>query len=211
MSKFDNAQVTEYSNGGDAMKGICWYFLDLNTEGMRKILREQIEEEVEETLEEGRKEGFALASLYFGEENQGFTQQKDELKAQLKNKRSEIYDLWELFITRTVRFQLIYDALFFVSMIVTVVAFLTGVFNVALISFIVFGLFTLTAGLNNIYSNLSYYLTGGNIIFNNLLDAYNQYGALEAKIRLADGHGFSHEENEAKWIYTTSHEITSPV
>ena len=187
---------------------------DLNE--TKRIIRDRIEGEVEGTLEDERKEAFSLNAIELCDSIACMaTQQKEVMRIdtlkQLDEQRSRIITLWELFITRTALFQIWTDIFAKVGVIAAVVAFFLKAYGVALAIFAFALIFILMPLFGDLYSEISYITTGSGLIFDTLLEEYNRYGKLEARLFLADYRGLSHfKRDQKRWIYTTTHIIEAP-
>ena len=179
----------------------------------KRIIRDRVQVEVENTLEEEREESFSLNTIELCDSISCMaTQQKEVMRIdtlrQLEDQRFKIIALWELFITRTALFQIWTDIFSRVGIIIAVIAFFCKIYGIAIVAFFFAMIFIVISLSENLYSQASYLATGSGRIFDMLLEEYNRYGKLEARLFLADYRGLSHfKKGQKRWIYTTTHII----
>ena len=188
----------------------------VDLEGAKQDMRDRIKIEVEGNLEDEREDGFKEAKEGLEEQISAMdviqkeTIRVDTLK-QLNSQKFKIIALIDLFITKTVLFQIWFDIITKLSFFIGIFAILFKAYKVSAIAFMIMLLLIMIGRLEDLYGNISYLVTGTGRTVNKLLDAYHYYGELEARLFLADFRGFSHTERDRKtWVYTTSHTKTAP-
>lgn len=176
----------------------------------KQIAEEQIVANVEGVLEEEREEGFVEGSLDCCDEILALSDEdkdllRENLVKDLQERRFRILGMIELFINRWVFLQIAVDVFLRIGTIIAIIALALKCFVVAIVLFLLVIQLMIISSVDEMYSEFSYVFIGGRLLIDRLLIEYYFYGKTEAKIALADRHGFSPKREQKRWVYTSTH------
>ena len=201
----------------DFLYKIVLFFRD-DIEMTKRLIRERIGQEAEGIYENARAYEYVSSKAELSEDLTKMSGKEKEMiriemLKDMEKIRDEIYQLWELLIFRTAKFQVAVDSSWKIALLAAIICLLFGFFMPALVLTIFSEVVWVFSHLKHCFQIVMYVVAGTWWISDELYLQYEEYGRREASLYLADYRHFSTDEDDSKpksWIFTSSHKTTSP-